>query len=54
MTDGVKILRDNAWVLILPDAALPLIHFYADGDSIEARDAILDEFVLMVKKFKKG
>lgn len=54
MTDGVKILRDNAWVLILPDAALPLIHFYADGDSVEARDAILDEFVLMVKKFKKG
>jgi len=54
MIDGVRLIRDNAWVLILPDATLPLIHFYADGDSVEARDAIFDEFVLVVKKFKKG
>lgn len=54
MIDGVRLIRDNAWVLILPDATLPLIHFYADGDSVEARDAIFDEFILVVKKFKKG
>ena len=53
MIDGIRITRENAWVLILPDATLPLIHFYADGDSIDGRDVILEEFILMVKKFKK-
>jgi len=50
--DGIKIIRENAWLLILPDATDPLIHLYAEGNSIEERDSIIDEFTVKIKKFK--
>jgi mannose-1-phosphate guanylyltransferase / phosphomannomutase len=44
LTDGVRVVRARAWILIMPDSTNPLIHLYAEGDSIEEREAIINEF----------
>ncbi len=52
MIDGIRIINDDGWILILPDATHPLIHLYADGDSIDICDRIIDEYTLKIKKYK--
>ncbi|MBN2039285.1 MAG: NTP transferase domain-containing protein [Spirochaetes bacterium] len=52
MIDGIRINKTDSWILILPDATQPLIHLYAEGDTIESRTKILDEFTLKIKKYK--
>jgi mannose-1-phosphate guanylyltransferase/phosphomannomutase len=38
LVDGVKVLHDNGWALILPDPEQPLTHVWAEGsDEAEAR-----------------
>jgi mannose-1-phosphate guanylyltransferase/phosphomannomutase len=50
MIDGVRIVRPDGWILIMPDAAQPFIHLHAEGDTIEIRDKIIDEFTIKIKK----
>lgn len=50
--DGIRIIRDDSWILILPDAAQPIIHLYAEGNSLDARDSIIKEFSVKIKSFK--
>ncbi len=52
MIDGIKITENNAWVLILPDAAQPLVHLYAEGETSTDRDRIIEEYTVKIKKFK--
>ncbi len=54
MIDGVRIIRNDAWILIMPDATQPYIHLYAEGRNNADRDGIIDEFTVMIKKFQKG
>jgi mannose-1-phosphate guanylyltransferase / phosphomannomutase len=49
--DGIRINENNAWVLALPDASHPLIHLYGEGETIEARDAIIGEYCEKIKNF---
>jgi len=38
MVDGVKILHDDGWVLVLPDPEEPITHVWAEaGSDAEAR-----------------
>ena len=52
--DAVRIIKEDSWVLILPDASQPLIHLHAEGDSIEICDQIIDEYTLKIKKHKNS
>jgi len=52
LIDGIKIIRDDTWILILPDAIKPLIHLYAESKDIKKRDAIMQEYSLKIKKYK--
>ena len=52
LIDGIRIREENAWVLILPDSTQPLVHIYAEGNSIESRDEIIEKYSLKIKKFK--
>jgi len=54
LIDGIKITEKDAWVLILPDSSLPLIHIFAEGKTIESRDRILEEYSIKIKQFKAG
>jgi len=42
-TDGLKIYEPGGWVLVLPDASEPLFHLYAEGDSPEVADQLLEQ-----------
>ena len=50
LVDGVRMLRDNAWILLLPDAAQPQLHLYAEGDTVAIRDALIEECTRMIRK----
>ncbi len=52
--DGIRINEEHAWVLALPDASHPTLHLYGDGDSTEARDAIIEEYSAKIRKFMSG
>ena len=54
LIDGVRIIKEDCWILILPDASLPLIHLYAEGEDIDSRDNIINEYSLKIKRFKQG
>ncbi|MFC1670603.1 sugar phosphate nucleotidyltransferase [Spirochaetota bacterium] len=54
LIDGIKINEDDAWILILPDATYPLIHIYGEGDSVESRDRIIEEYSVKLKKYKSS
>jgi mannose-1-phosphate guanylyltransferase / phosphomannomutase len=52
--DGIRINEENAWVLVLPDAANPLVHLYVEGETADTRDAIIEEYALKIKKHLSG
>jgi mannose-1-phosphate guanylyltransferase/phosphomannomutase len=52
MIDGVRIVRGDAWILVLPDASQPLIHLYAEAKENEARDALIEEYTHRIKTHK--
>jgi mannose-1-phosphate guanylyltransferase/phosphomannomutase len=33
LVDGVKIVRPEGWVLVLPDPELPITHVWAESDT---------------------
>lgn len=51
LIDGVKIIQDNSWILLLPDASQPLIHVYAEGESIRERDRLVRNYSEKIKQF---
>jgi mannose-1-phosphate guanylyltransferase/phosphomannomutase len=51
LIDGIRINEEHAWVLVHPDDSHPLVHLFGEGDTIEARDAIIENYTLKIKKF---
>ena len=53
LIDGVKIInhQDDRWVLILPDAAKPLVHIYADSNDRDWVDKTLRDYRNMIHDF---
>jgi mannose-1-phosphate guanylyltransferase/phosphomannomutase len=52
LIDGIRINEGSGWVLILPDAAQPIIHIYAEGDTVKNRDKLIDKYIVKIKKYK--
>src|SRR5581483_8811186 len=44
LTDGIKVFDDRGWAQVLPDPDEPLLHLYAEGESVEASEELLDEY----------
>jgi mannose-1-phosphate guanylyltransferase/phosphomannomutase len=53
LLDGLRIVREDSWILILPDATQPIIHLYGEGKTIEERDAIIKEYTVKIKSFSR-
>jgi mannose-1-phosphate guanylyltransferase/phosphomannomutase len=51
LIDGIRINEESAWILVLPDASYPMIHLYGEGNTIEARNEIVEEYSLKIKKY---
>lgn len=44
MIDGIKIFKDDGWVLVVPDHSKPALQIWAEGDSRERVRALVDEY----------
>lgn len=54
LIDGIKIIQNNSWILLLPDSSQPLIHIYAEGDSTKERDRLVNSYSEKIKQFRLG
>jgi len=52
LIDGIKIIKNNSWILLLPDSSQPLIHIYAEGDSAKERDRLISSYSKKIKQFR--
>lgn len=52
LIDGIKILRDHSWILILPDASEPYFHVYAESDSPEQAQALMSQYVQRIETLR--
>jgi len=50
LVDGVRVVHHDGWVLILPDTIQPSIHIYCEGITDEARDKMIEEYSVKIKK----
>jgi mannose-1-phosphate guanylyltransferase / phosphomannomutase len=49
LVDGVKVLRDNGWVLVLPDPADPVTHVWAEGSSDAEARSLVQEYCRRIR-----
>ncbi len=54
LLDGVKFILEDGWVLILPDADLPLCRVYAEGINPQAAESICQEYTEKIKLIING
>jgi len=50
LVDGVKILRPEGWVLVLPDPTDPVTHVWAEGPSAGEARGLVQEYALRIRK----
>ena len=53
LTDGVKILKDDGWVIIRPSGTEPIFRCFAECDSQQKADEMTDWGISLIKKYKK-
>ena len=53
LTDGVKILKEDGWVIIRPSGTEPIFRCFAESDSQEKADEMTDWGMSLIKKYKK-
>jgi mannose-1-phosphate guanylyltransferase/phosphomannomutase len=50
LVDGVKVLEDHGWALVLPDPEQPVTHVWAEGSDDRAASTRADEYALLVRE----
>ncbi|MEW6526175.1 MAG: sugar phosphate nucleotidyltransferase [Spirochaetota bacterium] len=50
LIDGVRVVHDDGWIIILPDTLQPSVHVYCEGITDEARDKLIDDYSIKIKK----
>jgi mannose-1-phosphate guanylyltransferase/phosphomannomutase len=53
MVDGVKILHDDGWVLVLPDPEEPITHVWAEADSEAEARSLSQEYSRRIRQMLK-
>jgi len=53
LTDGVKILKDDGWMIIRPSGTEPIFRCFAESDSQMKADEMTDWGISLIKKYKK-
>jgi phosphomannomutase/phosphoglucomutase len=53
LTDGVKILKEDGWVIIRPSGTEPIFRCFAESDSQQKADAMTELGLSLIKKYKK-
>jgi mannose-1-phosphate guanylyltransferase/phosphomannomutase len=50
--DGIKILENDSWVLVLPDALEPLVHLYAESQNQEHSNDLVADYAKRIDEFQ--
>ena len=50
LVDGVKIVNDDGWTLVIPDPEDPVCHVWAEGATESASRALADEVSRRVRQ----
>jgi mannose-1-phosphate guanylyltransferase/phosphomannomutase len=50
LVDGVKVLRDEGWILVLPDPEDPVTHVWAEGTSDREAKALVQEYTRRIRQ----
>jgi phosphomannomutase/phosphoglucomutase len=53
LTDGVKILKEDGWVIIRPSGTEPIFRCFAESDSQDKADEMTDWGIGLIEKYKK-
>ena len=53
LTDGVKILKDDGWVIIRASGTEPIFRCFAESDTQEKADEMTEWGMSLIKKYKK-
>ena len=53
LTDGVKILKEDGWVIIRPSGTEPIFRCFAESDSQQKADEMTEWGMNLIKKYKK-
>ncbi len=50
LVDGVKVLRADGWVLVLPDPELAVTHVWAEAESDQAARQVAQEYARAIRQ----
>ena len=53
LTDGVKILKEDGWVIIRPSGTEPIFRCFSESDSQEKADEMTEWGLGLIEKYKK-
>jgi mannose-1-phosphate guanylyltransferase/phosphomannomutase len=45
LVDGIKVVSDQGWVLLVPDPAEPVTHVWAEGSDLGSSEALVATYV---------
>lgn len=54
LLDGIKIFDERGWAQVLPDTEEPLLHLYAEGETIDDSDALEAELRALLEELVQG
>ena len=54
LTDGIKLIDSRGWSQVLPDPDEPLVHLYAEGETLEASEELEREVRELVEEIMQG
>jgi mannose-1-phosphate guanylyltransferase / phosphomannomutase len=54
LTDGIKVFSDRGWAQVLPDPDEPLVHLYAEGETLEESEDLAHELREVIEEIEQG
>jgi len=54
LTDGIKAFDERGWVQVLPDPDEPVLHLYAEGETVEASEQLVAELAGEVQEIAQN
>ena len=54
LTDGIKVFDERGWSQALPDPDEPLIHLYAEGETVDESEELARELRTLVEEIEHG
>ncbi len=51
--DGVRVIKSDSWILVLPDAERPVFHLLAEGKTEGAAQALVDQYTELIERWQR-